>query len=136
MKYLKICLFFVSIYIFIPLSAAAEDQSMNVQDCMALAEEINCDEIYASCLALLNALDRESEKNAKWREVCDFGIIEISICSEQVGTDNIGKFCKCIQDEAGCPKVSIGKCIADFTAQAQMNRQALRLLDAFDQCGY
>lgn len=106
----------------------------NVEFCKDLAGLSSCDAVFAPCVALENAKDRQEEKNDEWRAACDFDLIDVAVCAQEVGTENVVDVCKCIQAEAGCPRKSVGKCVANFAAQAQADRQTERLLDAFNGC--
>lgn len=57
MKYSIICLFFVSIFIFVPFTAVAEDPSENIAECEALAEVFESKAVFGPCLALSRISD-------------------------------------------------------------------------------
>ena len=115
------------------ISAPAFAANENVALCKDLADSANCKAVFAPCVALKNATDRQVKKNAEWRAACSFDLIDVAVCATAVGTEN-PEYCKCIAEEAGCPGKAVGKCMANFAAQAQAARQAQRLSDAFFSC--
>ena len=117
------------------LTATGYAANDDVEYCQNLAVLSGCDAVYAPCVAQINAADRQAEKNAEWSDACSFDLSVVGACAQQVGPEgSTVDVCKCIQEQAECPKVSIGNCVAYFAAQDQYNRQSLRLTDAFSAC--
>jgi hypothetical protein len=120
--------------LFILVSAPAFAGNENVEECKNLAAGLDCKAIFAPCVAMYNAQDRAAKKEAEWRAVCEFGLLEVSLCAATVGDEN-PEFCRCIADRAVCPGKAVGKCVANIAAEANADKHFQRFVDTLlNQC--